>query len=50
MTDHSAEDGASSGALDRTTSRFAAEVELDNLCKVWRCPLDKASAGAGLFI
>src|SRR5450759_2318538 len=41
---------ASSRALDRTTSRCAAEVDLDNLCKVWRCPSDKASAGAGLFI
>src|SRR5664280_2802174 len=29
---------ASSRALDRTTSRCAAEVDLDNLCNVWRCP------------
>src|SRR5659263_582263 len=41
---------ANSRALDRTTSRCAAEVDLDNVCKVWRCPSDKASAGAGLFI
>src|SRR5664280_521212 len=41
---------ANSRALDRTTSRCAAKVDLDNVCKVWRCPSDKASAGAGLFM